>query len=252
VARAHTVEPRFFVALVPRSASQAQPLYSSVQDSLSTTVALDWGPVRDVAVFNPHHLPTSGEIETDGAMAMVRHAGTALHGYILGEGSSLRAGGVDLVTISGGVASAGLAADTLCISSAAVNFTAYAPAVVVVMSPTGPVLFRRDGDYVRNMYAVDAATVPLRTALRIVPPNPARLGAAVEFTLGAPSAVRCTVHDVRGTRVATVVNASLGAGTHLRRWDGRDDRGRRVAPGVYFVVLTTPGSRDTAKVVVAR
>jgi hypothetical protein len=205
-----------------------------------------------VAVFNPYHVPTHGELETDGGMALVRASGAAVPSYVLGEGSFLRAGGVDLVTITGGVASAGLAADTLCISNETVNFTAYGPLVTVVMAPSGPILFRRDGNYVRNLVPVDVAAGPLRIALRIVRPNPARHGAVVEFTLGAPTPVRCTVHDVRGSRVATVVEASFGAGSHARRWNGCDDHGRRVAPGVYFVVLATPGGRDTAKLVVAR
>ena len=252
VARAHAVEPRFFVALVPRPAGQPAPLYSALEDSGATTIVLDWGVVRDAAVFNPRHRATHGEIETDGAMAMVRHAGRELRGYLLGEGQSLRAGGLDLVTISGGLASVGLSGDTLSLSSAAVNFSAYGPAVVQVTSPEGPVLFRRDGDYVRNLHPVDASAIPLRTGLGVVRPNPARRGATVEFTLAVAASVRCTVHDVRGTRVTTLLDATLGPGTHLRRWDGRDSRGRRVAPGVYFVVLRTPAGLDTAKLVVAR
>jgi len=36
------------------------------------------------------------------------------------------------------------------------------------------------------------------------------------------------------------------------RWDGRDDRGRAVANGKYFYVLTTRNERSVSSVVVVR
>lgn len=252
VARAQAVEPRFFVALVPRPDGQPPPLYAAVQDSGATTLALDWGPVRDVAVFDPRHRPTQGEIATDGAMALVRHAGTEVRGYLLGEGSYLGATGRDLVQLGSAQASVGLAGDTLHVSDPGLCFRAYGPAVTAVSSPAGPVLFRREGDYVRSLQPVDVGGLPGRSGLLAVRPNPARRGVAVQFTLAAAGVVRCTVHDVRGARVATVREARLAAGTYSWRWDGRDGRGARVAPGIYFVVLRTPGGSDTGKLVLTR
>jgi flagellar hook assembly protein FlgD len=41
------------------------------------------------------------------------------------------------------------------------------------------------------------------------------------------------------------------AGVHAPRWDGRDEEGRKVAPGVYFARLATAGgSTDAQRIVV--
>jgi flagellar hook assembly protein FlgD len=39
--------------------------------------------------------------------------------------------------------------------------------------------------------------------------------------------------------VKTLERGPLGPGKHRIAWDGRDDRGRPVAPGVYFYQLVS-------------
>jgi flagellar hook assembly protein FlgD len=61
--------------------------------------------------------------------------------------------------------------------------------------------------------------------------------------------VALTVYDVLGRRVRTLVKAALPAGTHRVAWSGRDEAGRPVAPGVYFLRLEALGEARTGKVV---
>ena len=44
----------------------------------------------------------------------------------------------------------------------------------------------------------------------------------------------------------------LAEGPHRIEWNGRDDRGRRVAAGIYFVRFEVPGRRMEAKLVKLR
>ena len=60
------------------------------------------------------------------------------------------------------------------------------------------------------------------------------------------------VHDVAGRRVRTVARGDFGAGTHVVTWDGRDEGGRSVASGVYFVRVNTAGNATARKVTVLR
>ena len=87
--------------------------------------------------------------------------------------------------------------------------------------------------------------------LGAIAPNPARgtLAARVSFTL--PRAARATLdlYDVRGARVRRLLDAALPAGTATPAWDGRDDHGRAVAPGLYFVELAAEGRTDQARIV---
>jgi flagellar basal-body rod modification protein FlgD len=81
-----------------------------------------------------------------------------------------------------------------------------------------------------------AAAIALR-----VSPNPSRDGSVIALTLPAAGAVRVTIVDLGGRVVREVVAATLPAGEHTFRWDGRDGEGRRIAAGVYFAAVTAAG-----------
>jgi hypothetical protein len=77
-------------------------------------------------------------------------------------------------------------------------------------------------------------------ALATIAPNPLVTGAQLRFTLPAAGPVDLGVYDVAGRRVRTLMSRADGAvspGVHAVRWDGADDRGVRLASGVYFVRL---------------
>jgi hypothetical protein len=84
-------------------------------------------------------------------------------------------------------------------------------------------------------------------------PNPSAGPTTVRFALPQPSTVVLTVYDAAGRRVAVVGRGSYGAGTGEIVWNGRDDAGRDVAPGVYFLRgSTSRGETATARVLIRR
>jgi len=77
---------------------------------------------------------------------------------------------------------------------------------------------------------------PPEVALSIHP-NPAdrrTAGMTIALDLRAPGPVALTIYGARGERVRSLLDQRMGAGRHAVRWDGRDDRGRRVGAGVYL------------------
>jgi hypothetical protein len=84
-----------------------------------------------------------------------------------------------------------------------------------------------------------------------VTPNPARRGTSsrVEFSLARPGRVVVDVFDVRGTRVARLVDGERPEGPSSLAWDGRDDAGRSTPPGLYFAVLVVEGKTRQARLV---
>ena len=56
--------------------------------------------------------------------------------------------------------------------------------------------------------------------------------------LTSPAPVTLELFDLSGRRVTTAFRLELGVGKVAESWDGRDDRGRLVAPGLYVWVLT--------------
>ena len=79
-------------------------------------------------------------------------------------------------------------------------------------------------------------------------PNPSP-GTSLQYTLPAAGPVSLSIHEVSGRRVALLQHEVLGSGTHRVEWDGRDDDGRRVPPGLYFAELRWAGERSVAKFV---
>jgi hypothetical protein len=69
-------------------------------------------------------------------------------------------------------------------------------------------------------------------------PNPFVTSTAVVFDLPQAARVEVIVHDANGGAVRRLADGtSFPAGTHHVRWDGRDDFGREVESGTYFVRL---------------
>jgi hypothetical protein len=62
--------------------------------------------------------------------------------------------------------------------------------------------------------------------------------------------VRVVLYSLTGTPVRQLVSEALEAGQYIVGWDGKDDRGRRVQPGVYVAVMTAGNFRETRRLVV--
>lgn len=83
-------------------------------------------------------------------------------------------------------------------------------------------------------------------------PNPFNPQTRIEFGLPASARVRLDVYDVRGRRVATLVDGTLDGGHHRVVWDGTDASGRRVASGVYLYRLDAPGFSSQKKMLLVK
>jgi hypothetical protein len=92
---------------------------------------------------------------------------------------------------------------------------------------------------------VAGAVAGVSPALHLaIAPNPATHAASFRYVLPARGPIEIDIYDVVGRRVRRLLAAPAEAGTHVVRWDGRDDRGRRLTSGTYFVRLAT-GSEVT-------
>jgi hypothetical protein len=82
-------------------------------------------------------------------------------------------------------------------------------------------------------------------------PNPARDGAEIRFSLAETGPASLAVYDVSGRRVRTLLAGTARAGPQSARWDATDERGDRVAAGVYFLRLAAAGRTQVRSVVIA-
>jgi glucose/arabinose dehydrogenase len=98
-----------------------------------------------------------------------------------------------------------------------------------------------DGNLYELFMTPTPVQTPAATSVLSIAPNPFQATTAVSFTLPSPADATLEVFDVAGRRVAMILDGSLGGGPALVRWDGRDEMGRALRSGVYFVRLTLNG-----------
>lgn len=80
-------------------------------------------------------------------------------------------------------------------------------------------------------------------------PNPASRSTTLHWSLSDDAHVKLTIFDAAGRLVRTLAEETARAGVGSRIWDLRDDSGARVAAGLYFARLTTPGVERTRRIV---
>jgi len=111
------------------------------------------------------------------------------------------------------------------------------------------VLLAGTADYLAR--EIDALTeIPRALTLDPGAPNPSLGPTRIRFGLPRAASVSLEIFDVRGARVARLIDRqSLAAGYHARVWDGLDERGRRLGAGAYFYRLEAEGRSVSRKLV---
>lgn len=105
---------------------------------------------------------------------------------------------------------------------------------------------------------VDPATAvgdpaPARFILGSAAPNPFNPSTAIAYEAPAGGGtVSLKIYDASGAVVRTLVSGHVPGGSRSARWDGRDDSGRSLASGVYFVRFLAPGAAETRKIALVR
>jgi peptidyl-prolyl cis-trans isomerase A (cyclophilin A) len=84
-------------------------------------------------------------------------------------------------------------------------------------------------------------------------PNPFNPMTTIEFLMQDSSdTVQIDVYNIRGQKVRSLKNYSLGTGRHSVVWNGRDDTDNDVASGLYFYQVKTGGFTATGKMILMK
>ncbi|MFH1313541.1 MAG: C25 family cysteine peptidase [Candidatus Eisenbacteria bacterium] len=83
----------------------------------------------------------------------------------------------------------------------------------------------------------------------IVNPNPFTHSVNFALHAEAQSVVRIDIYDTTGRWVTDIPAVKTGGGTWHGSWDGRDESGRKLSPGIYAVRFSTAGETSTHKVI---
>jgi hypothetical protein len=83
-------------------------------------------------------------------------------------------------------------------------------------------------------------------------PNPSRAGVDIQFSTAAAGPVSIEILDLSGRRLRRAPESSYDPGEHVWAWDGRDQTGTAVPPGLYFFVVRTGDDRQSGKIAITR
>ena len=78
-------------------------------------------------------------------------------------------------------------------------------------------------------------------------PNPFNPTTDITFSIDRAANVDLSIYNMLGQKVRTLTSGSKVAGTHVLRWDGRDEAGSNVSTGIYLYTLTDGNSSITKK-----
>jgi hypothetical protein len=83
-------------------------------------------------------------------------------------------------------------------------------------------------------------------------PNPFNPETTIKFETKAAENVTLEVFNIKGQRIATLVNDVLPAGTHQIVWNGKDSSNNSVSSGVYFYKLRSGRYTATKKMILMK
>ena len=99
---------------------------------------------------------------------------------------------------------------------------------------------------------VHALRIPGEFALLQNYPNPFNGDTVIRFQLPQAARVQMYVFNIRGQRVATLVDDDMDPGYHKITWNGRNDDNRKVASGIYIYLIQANRNRASQKLTIIK
>ncbi len=104
--------------------------------------------------------------------------------------------------------------------------------------------------YIPDITAITTENRPRPQTFRLARayPNPFNGGLRLDFEIPLSSTVQIDILNSMGQKIRRLENRFLLPGEYSRYWDARDDRGRFVASGAYFVLIRTKAQHQILKI----
>ena len=83
-------------------------------------------------------------------------------------------------------------------------------------------------------------------------PNPFSNSTTISYTLLQSQKVSVSIYDVTGNFIKTLLNTQVNEGAHQLTWNAKDEKGKAVNAGVYFLQFVTGEYTKTKKLIVVK
>jgi len=91
-----------------------------------------------------------------------------------------------------------------------------------------------------------------RPSLEKPSPNPFQRRTTIRYQIPDKGKVSITIYDASGRMVKELLNEDKEAGSYAIFWDGKDDKGNSLPPGIYFYRLKSNRFTDTKRAILVR
>ncbi len=83
-------------------------------------------------------------------------------------------------------------------------------------------------------------------------PNPFNPDTELRFYIPEAAHVKLEIYNLLGQSIRVLTEGQMVAGSHIFRWDGKDDFGTAVSSGVYLYRISAGGFLGVKKMVLMR
>ena len=95
--------------------------------------------------------------------------------------------------------------------------------------------------------AMIAAEIPDNYSISNIYPNPFNPSVTIDYSIPEMSLVNISIYDLKGVKVAELINDNIESGYHSISWNGSNH-----ASGVYIVQIQANGFNDTQKIMLLK
>jgi hypothetical protein len=107
-------------------------------------------------------------------------------------------------------------------------------------------------DLVGNVVAIDNDEIILPSINIECFPNPFNPDTTIRLELAEAGRIELSIYNIKGQKVRNLLDAHTEPGIFTCNWNGRDDNGRPVASGQYFIKLKQNGEQTVEKVMLVK
>ncbi len=108
------------------------------------------------------------------------------------------------------------------------------------------------GDEMYHAALDNSAVLPADYSLGLAYPNPFNPVTHIQYAIPENGLVRLNVYNMLGQQVRRLVDQQMSAGHHMAVWDATNDRGVRVASGLYIYQIEVNGFSRAHKMVLMK
>ncbi|MFH1755209.1 MAG: FlgD immunoglobulin-like domain containing protein [Candidatus Latescibacterota bacterium] len=197
---------------------------------------------------------SSDSIVTNASLSLVQFNGPRLIKYLLASASEFSLNDTSYVHVTNGPVSCGLSDGTIWIDRFDADFTFYAPAVNMVLYRTQQIHVISQGGYLTPdpTTGTEAGAVSDFSFRATAYPNPLNPTTVIQVELPDRAFVGANIYDCAGRLIRTVWRGAMPQGTSKLTWNGVNEKGIRVASGVYFLRIQSRAYSKTIKLVVVK